>query len=80
MVVAGKIFRLTQPMSIANIATKLNGYHSEGDFEEGDYKFKIVSEVTGLASETEHIDRCIQHRLRHTRFSPRHNCATATDS
>ena len=49
MVVAGKIFRLTQPMSIANIAAKLNGYHFEGDFEEGDYKFKMVSEVTDLA-------------------------------
>ncbi len=48
MVVAGKIFRLAQPMSIANIATKLNGYRVEEDYEEGDYKFKLVSEVTGL--------------------------------
>ena len=49
MVVAGKIFRLTQPMSIANIATKLEGYHIEENYEEGDYKFKLISEVTALA-------------------------------
>lgn len=49
MVVAGKIFRLAQPTSIANLAAKLNGYKVEEDFEEGDYKFKLVSEVTNLA-------------------------------
>ena len=48
MVVAGKIFRLTQPMTIASIATKLEGYHVEENYEEGDYKFKLISEVTGL--------------------------------
>jgi len=48
MVVAGKIFKLTQPMTIANIAAKLDGYHIEETYEEGDYKFKLISEVTGL--------------------------------
>ena len=48
MVVAGKIFKLTESMSTANIATKLNGYHVEEDYEEGDYKFKLVTEVVGL--------------------------------
>ena len=50
MVVAGKIFRLSQHMSSADIATKLNGYHVEEDYEEGDHKFKIVNEVTGLTT------------------------------
>jgi hypothetical protein len=48
MVVAGKIFRLSQPMSIGEIAANLNGYHVEADYEEGDYKFKLVNEATNL--------------------------------
>lgn len=49
MVVAGKIFRVAQPITIANIAVKLDGYHFEENYEEGDHKFKLVSEVAGLA-------------------------------
>lgn len=48
MVVAGKIFKLSQPISIADIASKLNGYHLETPFEEGDYSFTLISEVVGL--------------------------------
>jgi hypothetical protein len=48
VVVAGKIFKLTQPMSLANIALKLNGYHVEENYEEGDYKFRLITEVVGL--------------------------------
>jgi hypothetical protein len=48
MVVAGKIFKLAQPMSIVDIASKLDGYHVEENYEEGDNKFKLISEVTGL--------------------------------
>jgi len=48
MVVAGKIFVLSQPMFIADIASKLNGYHVETPFEEGDYNFTLISEVVGL--------------------------------
>jgi hypothetical protein len=48
MVVAGKLFKLSQPMSVVDIASKLNGYHIEEDYEEGDYKFALVSEVTAL--------------------------------
>ncbi len=49
MVVAGKIFKLTQPMAITDIASKLSGYRVEENYEEGDYKFKLISEVTNLA-------------------------------
>ena len=48
MVVAGKIFKLSQPMPIASIASKLNGYHIEENYEEGDFKFQLVTEVLGL--------------------------------
>jgi len=48
MVVAGKIFRLAEPLSIAEIASRLEGYRTEEPYEEGDYKFTLVSEVVGL--------------------------------
>lgn len=48
MVVAGKIFKLAEPLSIADIAAKLDGYRTEDNFEEGDYSFPIVTEVAGL--------------------------------
>jgi len=48
MVVAGKIFRLSEPMPIEDIASKLDGYRTEETYEEGDYNFQIVTEVVGL--------------------------------
>ena len=48
MVVAGKIFRLSEPLSIAEIASRLEDYHTEESYEEGDYKFMLVTEVVGL--------------------------------
>ena len=50
MVVAGKIFRLSQSMNTAEIAAKLDGYHVEEPYEEGDYNFLLITEVVGLAS------------------------------
>jgi hypothetical protein len=48
MVVAGKIFRLSEPLSVAEIGSRLEGYHNEEPYEEGDYKFTLVTEVVGL--------------------------------
>jgi hypothetical protein len=48
MVVAGKIFKFTQALSIVEIAQKLNGYHVEEPYEEGDYNFTLITEVVGL--------------------------------
>jgi hypothetical protein len=48
MVVAGKVFRLAEPLSIAEIASRLDGYRTEEPYEEGDYKFTLVTEVVGL--------------------------------
>jgi hypothetical protein len=48
MVVAGKVFRLSEPLSIAEIASRLEGHHMEEPYEEGDYKFTLVTEVVGL--------------------------------
>jgi len=48
MVVAGKVFRLVEPLSLAETGSMLEGYHTEEPYEEGDYKFTLVTEVVGL--------------------------------
>lgn len=48
MVVAGKIFRLSEPLSLDEVASRLEGYRTEEPYEEGDYKFTLVTEVVGL--------------------------------
>jgi hypothetical protein len=48
MVVAGKIFKLSDPLAIGDIATRLEGYRTEEEYEEGDYKFTLLTEVVGL--------------------------------
>lgn len=49
MVLAGKIFRLVEDIPLDKIAEKLKGYRIEEDFEEEDYKIKLVTEVIDLA-------------------------------
>jgi hypothetical protein len=48
MVVAGKIFRLSEPLSIAEIGSRLEDYRTEEPYEEGDHKFTLLTEVVGL--------------------------------
>lgn len=48
MVVAGKVFKLTEPLAVADIASRLEGYRTEEAYEEGDYKLALITEVTGL--------------------------------
>ena len=53
MVVAGKVFRLSEPLSLDEIASRLKGYRVEEPYEEGDYKFTLVTEVVGLLPKPE---------------------------
>jgi hypothetical protein len=48
MVIAGKVFKLSESLSIEEIASALDGHHTEEEFEEGDYKFVLLTEVVGL--------------------------------
>jgi len=50
MVVAGKIFKLAEPMALSDLASKLSGYRREEQCEEGDYKFTLVTEVVQLSA------------------------------
>lgn len=49
MVTAGKVFKLAEPVSLVEIASRLNGHRIEELYEEGDYKFKLVTEITNLS-------------------------------
>jgi len=50
MVVAGKVFRQSEQLSIAEIASRLDKYHTEEHYEEGDYEFSLITEVAGLVA------------------------------
>ncbi|MEM4480669.1 MAG: hypothetical protein QXG58_05450 [Candidatus Bathyarchaeia archaeon] len=49
MVVAGKVFRLSEDLSLDEIASRLGGYRLEEPYEEGDHRFTLVTEVVGLS-------------------------------
>lgn len=49
MVVAGKVFRLFEPMPLEELASRLNGYRLEERHEEGEYKFDLLTEIVSLA-------------------------------
>jgi hypothetical protein len=48
MVTAGKVFKLVEPMALPDLASKLEGYRREEAYEEGDYKFTLVTEIVHL--------------------------------
>jgi hypothetical protein len=50
MVTAGKVFKLVEPTPLSDLASKLNGYRREEEYEESDYKFSLITEVVGLMS------------------------------
>ncbi|MEM4704151.1 MAG: hypothetical protein QXJ02_03700 [Candidatus Bathyarchaeia archaeon] len=49
MVVAGKVFKLAEPLGLAEVAERLQDYRVEEEFTEGDYTFPLVTEVVGLS-------------------------------
>ncbi|MEM2440566.1 MAG: hypothetical protein QW493_05085 [Candidatus Bathyarchaeia archaeon] len=48
MVVAGKVFRLSEALSLDEVASRLEGYRVEELYEEGDYRFTLITEVVGI--------------------------------
>jgi hypothetical protein len=48
MVVAGKIFRLSDQMPLSEIASKLDKFHVEEKYEEGDHDLQLLTEIVGL--------------------------------
>ena len=50
MVTAGKVFKIAESISLSNIASKIKGFRTEEDYEEGDYKFTLVTETMNLTT------------------------------
>ena len=50
MVVAGKVFKLSEPLPIGELASRLQNYKTEEEYEEGDYRFKLITEIVGLTA------------------------------
>jgi hypothetical protein len=61
MVVAGKIFRLSEQLPVAEVAVKLDGYRTEEPYEEGDYNFTLVTEVVGLLPKANTLSGVYSH-------------------
>ena len=61
MVVAGKIFRLSEALPIEELASRLQGYRTEEEYEEGDYRFKLVTEIVGLTTKNSNLRGVYSH-------------------
>ncbi|MCW4045272.1 MAG: hypothetical protein NWE94_07130 [Candidatus Bathyarchaeota archaeon] len=61
MVVAGKIFKLADPLALNEIAARLANYRFEEDYEEGDYKFTLLTEVVGLLPKENMLNGVYSH-------------------
>ncbi|MCS7095965.1 MAG: hypothetical protein RMK50_02715 [Nitrososphaerota archaeon] len=61
MVVAGKVFRVSEAVSMAEIASELEGYRFEEPYEEDGFKFTLVREVAGLTAKAERLRGIYSH-------------------
>jgi hypothetical protein len=61
VVVAGKIFRLSEPLALDEVASRLENYHFEEEYEEGDYKFTLLTEVVGLLPKNNTLSGVYSH-------------------
>ena len=61
MVVAGKIFKLSDKLSIEELASRLQGYRTEEEYEEGDYKYTLVTEIVGLTTKNRNLRGVYSH-------------------
>jgi hypothetical protein len=48
MVTAGKVFKLVEPTPLPDLTSRLTGYKKEELYEEGDYKFTLITEIVRL--------------------------------
>ncbi len=61
MVVAGKVFRLGEDLPTSEIKRTLTDYRVEENFEEGEYRFPILKEVSNLRAEGKGIRGLYSH-------------------
>ncbi len=61
MVVAGKIFRFSEPTPLAEVATRLAGQNTDEVFEEGDHNFHLLTEIVGLKTKDKALRGVYSH-------------------
>jgi len=61
MVVAGKVFELSEPLPIEELASRLQNYKTEEEYEEGDYRFKLITEIIGLTAKNRDLRGIYSH-------------------
>jgi len=61
LVTAGKVFRLAEAMTLPDVAVKLKGFRTEEEYEEGDYKFTLVTEIMNLAPSANSVTGVYSH-------------------
>jgi len=61
MVIAGKVFRFVESKPIEEVAGTLDGHRVEEEFEEGDYKFTLITEVTNLLAKKDTLRGVFSH-------------------
>jgi hypothetical protein len=61
VVVAGKIFKLSETLALDEVASRLENYHFEEDYEEGDYKFTLLTEVVSLLPKKDMLSGVYSH-------------------
>jgi len=48
MVTAGKVFKTVEPTPLPDLLSRLGGFRREDPYEEGDYKFALITEIVNL--------------------------------
>jgi len=61
LVTAGKVFRLSESMSLADIGSKLGSYRIEETYEEGEYKFNLITEISQLVPRENALNGVYSH-------------------
>ncbi|HEX69093.1 MAG TPA: hypothetical protein ENG10_02215 [Candidatus Bathyarchaeota archaeon] len=58
---AGKVFKLSEPLPIEELASRLQNYKTEEEYEEGDYRFKLITEIIGLTAKNRDLRGIYSH-------------------
>ncbi len=61
MVIAGKVFKLTELQPLEELAPRLENYRLQQDYEEGDYRFTLITEVANLLPKENTISGIYSH-------------------
>jgi len=61
LVTAGKVFRLAEAVTLPDVAVKLKGFRNEEEYEEGDYRFTLVTEIMNLTSSANSVTGVYSH-------------------